>query len=370
MSQHNRRTVRSGHGSGSGRRMGGGHEEHEAHLVHDESNWLVSYADMMTLLFGFFVLMYAMSRVDQDKYIVVSKEVAKYFGGQSETNHQLTKLAHEVKALLAAENAADGIEISTSADGMVLVFDGALIFASGSAQLKPEMNDLMTKITQTVRAQEGLKAVRVEGHTDDEPIVSPTFPTNWELSAARATRVVRQFEAAGIAPERLEAEGFGSSRPLITNRDEKGNAIIENQLKNRRVVVNVTFGAQTTQAQKALESANFKLKEKGPSDPTASPIPEMNEPAMTAEETLKSRMEEAKVRMDAAQVKFKEAQELDKKRKELEQAERKVQELEAKVQTIEDQTKKMLQGPEASTGPQPASVAPTAPAAPAPGARK
>ena len=178
-------------------------EEEEPQLAHDESNWLVSYADMMTLLFGFFILMYSMSRVDDSKFTIVSKDVAKYFGGKVKDDAGVQILTKDVKnfigtfmkaipgkAVSAGEadqtlaqsgNNEDippekAVDIEEGPNTLVLKFKGSILFGSGSAQIKPDFEKMLTELGQKLKASQRVQEIRVEGHTDDSAIKSAVFP--------------------------------------------------------------------------------------------------------------------------------------------------------------------------------------------------
>ncbi len=253
---------KEGHGNGgekTHRRRkgdhGGSHEE--AGMAHDESNWLVSYADMMTLLFGFFVLMYTFSRIDETKFEVVRKDVAKYFGGQVKIDPTVKKLEEEVSDVISSAGLDKSIKMVTRDSELELRFQGNLHFVAGTATLSKDSAFVLEKLIDTVKRTVKADAVSVEGHTDDNPINSPNFPSNWELSSSRADTVIREFEKYGFDPSKLTTKGFGSSRPLLPNRDSTGNPLAANQELNRRVIVIIGFKHEMEDAIKAMKSGKF-----------------------------------------------------------------------------------------------------------------
>ncbi|RME18558.1 MAG: flagellar motor protein MotB [Bdellovibrio sp.] len=310
-------------------------------LHHDESNWLVSYADMMTLLMGFFVLMYAFSRVDRNKFAVVRKEIATYFGGQVKALPAVEAASKEIKNFVKKMELEKEVQISTTETGIILRFNGELLFNSGSAELVPEMRPVLTRIITMIKAQKNVEEVRVEGHTDDIPIFSPVFPTNWELSAARAARVVRQFEAAGFPETKLVAEGYGASRPEVPNRTPNGDPIKENLAKNRRVIINVSFGHDVNEASMALDSTQFVRPREGQEEVIQSPQEE-KEAHLSEEEQLKMRLEAAKRRLQVAQQKMREAQKIEREKAKKQALLKKVLELEKRAQEVETKAYQVL----------------------------
>lgn len=228
----------------------GSHNEHpehdddeEIHEAAHEEPWLVSYADMMTLLFGFFVLMYTfvLMRLDDnsDDLVKVRREVSKYFGGEFQV--PLEQVERNFKQLIVSNALTKSIQMRLSPEGLEVTFISTVLFDTGSAELRPEAKPTMMTLVKLVRERGINVEIRVEGHTDDRPILHSThFATNWELSSTRASTVVRLFEDAGFPARNLSAIGYGSARPLAPNRNSSGKPIEENMAKNRRVTIKVT----------------------------------------------------------------------------------------------------------------------------------
>lgn len=304
------------------------HDEEESHpMVHDESNWLVSYADLMTLLFGFFVIMYSISKVDEKKYTVVAKDFAKYFGGKVESITALDVQQKMVEGLLKSSLPEGTYQVASTPTGISIRFNSNLLFRPGSAKLQEEMYPVLTKLIEALQNHLDIEAIDFEGHTDDEPISSEYFPTNWELSSARATRILRQFESSGFKSETLTSMGYGSSRPEVPNRDEQGKALKENQAKNRRVVVNLTINMKDKARIKELLGKDFKLQESLKEQVSE----DKANPEIDTEENLRDRMELAKDKIKALQERVKKNSAIEKKRKAVEDLEKKAQDLEQKA---------------------------------------
>jgi chemotaxis protein MotB len=259
----NKKPEAPGHGGHGGGHAGGSkrHKKHPKHEdatpVHDESNWLVSYADMMTLLFGFFVLMYSFSKIDEKKFEIIRKDVARYFGGQVKTNPTVKHVEREIDEIITQAGIDKNVQLIARDSELELRFNGSFHFVPGTAQLTKESDFILGKLIDTIKRTVKADSVTVEGHTDDNPIASEKFPSNWELSAARASTVVRQFERFGFDPTKMTATGFGSSRPLVPNRDSKGEQLPENQEINRRVIVNIAFNRDIEDAIRAMKTGQF-----------------------------------------------------------------------------------------------------------------
>lgn len=234
----------------------------EEHPTHDEEPWLVSYADMMTLLFGFFVLMYVftLAKLDQapkpipPDMLLMRREVARYFGGRYAT--PLASVRDELVEALKELTGDGGLQVELTPEGMEITMQSSALFASGSAALNPQAAAALSGMARHVLTKPDSYAVMVEGHTDDAPIVMGVekWPTNWELSGARASAVVRLFESAGFPAERLSTLGLGSSRPLLPNRDRSGSPIAENRAQNRRIKVVVTLAKDASSSEASGKS--------------------------------------------------------------------------------------------------------------------
>lgn len=239
---------------------------HHGEGSHSEGEpWLVSYADMMTLLFGFFVLMYSIETAKKENVSDavmerVRKELAEYFGGTYSNPLQEVEKYINTSLGLAAKKQSNDITVKSTPEGMKIVIRSAMLFAPGSSQLSPEAEKLVGQMAAVVKASGAAGAVRVEGHTDDDPIKTAQFPSNWDLSSSRAVAVLRIFESAGIPPSRLTAVGYGSSRPEVPNRDEAGFPIKENQTMNRRVVVNIVNNLTLSDPDKTPSETPFEEK--------------------------------------------------------------------------------------------------------------
>jgi chemotaxis protein MotB len=222
--------------------------------------WLVSYADFMTLLFAFFAMMYAISSVDAHKLSQVSRGLQVAFddsarnraaAGQGVLPEPGTRIvaapvdpaafSARVARELATELLAHQIEITLESRGLVLSIPEAGTFAVGSDELSDAASTLIGRVAATIAGTPN--SIRVEGHTDDVPIHTKRFRSNWDLSTARATRVVEFLSTqVGISPTRLSAAGYGEFQPRVANDGAPGRA------QNRRVDI-VVLNESTTAAE-------------------------------------------------------------------------------------------------------------------------
>lgn len=202
-----------------------------------EGPWLVSYADMMTLLMGFFALIASFSKVDNTEFEKVKKEAVKYFGG--EYKEPYGDLAKTIQKVVAQNGMNEFVQVENGPEGVSVTFRGTLLFDSGSFELKEDARPLMTKIAEVVHEEASSHNVQVEGHTDNVPIKHAVIASNWELSALRAARVARLFEDQGFGKKQLAIQGWGEAQPLVPNLHQDGTENPQNQAKNRRVLIRI-----------------------------------------------------------------------------------------------------------------------------------
>lgn len=215
------------------------HEEHENH-----ERWLVSYADFITLLFAFFVVMYSTSSIQEGKYRAVSESAQAAFNPSSSTakkievgpklssgNRPKGKVEYiaAIKSVMKDFEQSKKLVVFQNSKGIVIRVTDTALFDSGNAEIKSDATeavDNLAGVLSTIR-----KDIQIEGHTDNIPISSPIYPSNWELSSSRATSIVRRFVDMGLEPSRLTAIGYGEFRPIAENDTEEGRS------KNRRVEI-------------------------------------------------------------------------------------------------------------------------------------
>ena len=205
----------------------------------DKEDWLITYADAITLLMAFFVMLLTFSKFDVPAFEEAAAAIKSNLTGRDATS-PIQLLRIEVQDVVYNMQADQVVKVRTDNKGVVIDLSSSAFYVPGSATIREEALPVLEKLTQNLIAPRyQTYVVEVEGHTDDDPISTEKFPSNWELSAARATRIVRYFTNMEMEPLRLRATGFADTQPLAPNRDIQGNAIKENQAKNRRVSVRV-----------------------------------------------------------------------------------------------------------------------------------
>lgn len=204
-----------------------------------DEDWMTTFADMVTLLLTFFIMLVSISKVDVVLFEQVKAGVAKGIGNR-DTVRPIQLLKIDVQDAVQAMKLEDVVAVGTDDQGLTIEFASSAFYEPGSAEIREEAIPALQRIAATIAAERytGFQ-IEVQGHTDDTGIATEIFPSNWELSASRATRVVRFFADTGITPERMEAIGYADTRPKVPNRDAYGDPLPANQDINRRVVVRV-----------------------------------------------------------------------------------------------------------------------------------
>ncbi len=231
------------------KRFDDGPENHE--------RWLISYADFITLLFAFFVVMYAISSVNEGKYQVFSTALVSAFGGDppppgallqqvlpipnvqarrrqealKRERDTMARIAQTVRSTMAPLVKEGRLRVTQNSRGVTVEINASELFDPGEAKLTAEAEEVLASLAEILRPDP--HAVQVEGHTDMTPISNPQFPSNWELSAVRAASVVRLFIRNGVPAGRLSVVGYGDTTPVAPNDDPVGRA------RNRRVAVTI-----------------------------------------------------------------------------------------------------------------------------------
>ena len=229
----------------------------------NHERWLLTYSDLITLLMIFFVILYASSSINQKKYDSVSNSFKEVFGGgknvvgeqqnppsksegdkinltkEKTEEEKLSQLKKEIDKSIKNAGLANSVNATLEKRGLVVSFNNRLFFDSGKAELRPECRDELIKISSILKKVPNY--IRIEGYTDNLPIKTEQFKSNWQLSSARAANV-SQFlvDKGAIEPEKVSAVGYSEYRPLESNSTEDG------RIKNRRVdivILNNKFNA-------------------------------------------------------------------------------------------------------------------------------
>ncbi|KYG61429.1 hypothetical protein AZI86_17090 [Bdellovibrio bacteriovorus] len=208
------------------------------HEEEGEGSWLVSYADMMTLLVGFFVVLQSFSKIDSSSFEKVKKETTQLFGGEYQMPFE--DLKKQLEEVVKKMNAGDQVVFTQTEEGIEITFRGALFFETGSYELRSEAIRLLTDLIPVISEKAKDFGIVVEGHTDSRPLLTDgPVATNWELSSIRACRVLRLFLEKGFAASKIKALGWGDTRSIASDKNPDGSWNEFNQAQNRRVVVKI-----------------------------------------------------------------------------------------------------------------------------------
>jgi chemotaxis protein MotB len=221
-------------------------EDHElAGEPPQDELWLVSYADLLTLLLGFFVLLLGASQLKGGRF----EQIAASLTGAKQAA-PLEGLRGRVEEVIAKGGLRDRVRTVRDAEGLGIELKDALLFESGSAEVRAEGSAVIAQVARLL-GELPARPIVVEGHTDDVPIHTAQYRSNWELSAQRAINVLLALEASGVSRARLSARGFADTRPLARiPRDgargiglprvaEDGDDLVGARAQNRRVVIHV-----------------------------------------------------------------------------------------------------------------------------------
>lgn len=279
----------------------------EEHVNHER--WVISYADFITLLFAFFVVMYSISSVNDGKYRVLSDSLVAAFQSASKTSdpialgenlatsgnqttpiplpvpgdfpnkedykygieglfddvepgaarqgefqdnqtRYLSKLSEKMASRLQTEISSGDVKIVNRGEWLEMSIQSSVLFGSGQADLSGSARALLQKAATILK--DGENPIQVEGFTDNIPIETEQFPSNWELSAARASAVVRWFIAQGVGAARLAAVGYGEQRAVASNDTEAGRS------QNRRISIIISTKTKEPEA-KTPTQVDYKL---------------------------------------------------------------------------------------------------------------
>lgn len=242
----------------------------------NHDRWMVSYADFITLLFAFFVVMYALSSINEGKYRVLSNSLVNAFGrvptapikgepppessilprplpprqrnaeALRREKEQLTGVARSILQVLAPLVEQGKVRVTQTPRGVNVEINASVLFSPGDATLSKGSVEALTAVAEVLKSDD--HAIQVEGHTDSVPIRNARFPSNWELSSVRASSVIRLFIDNGIEEKRLTAVGHGPTRPVGPNDTPEG------RLRNRRVSVMILSNLPETATEVPVEA--------------------------------------------------------------------------------------------------------------------
>jgi chemotaxis protein MotB len=209
----------------------------EVEFVVEESQgiapWVITFADMVTLLMVFFILLFAIGTVEQEKWRQITQVDEQTVHAVDEVgamvNREMVDIISEVEEFVFKNKLSGEVRVASDERGAVITISDVVLFPAGSADMTPKGQNTLRQVFDVLKQFN--YNVKVEGHTDNTPIHTLRFPSNWELSASRASQVAHMLIKDGFPPERLSVEGFAEFRPKVPNTSPENRAI------NRRIEV-------------------------------------------------------------------------------------------------------------------------------------
>jgi chemotaxis protein MotB len=263
----------------------------------NNERWLITYADLITLLLIFFIVLYSMSQINAQKFSELSQSMAIIFGqtgrsgvldgGRSvmpdpstfKERKNLSNTKEQIKRMIMKNGLEGKITVKKDSRGLVISIQDTIFFSKGSADLGIQAQDILTSVGQMLAQMPN--AIRIEGHTDNIPIHTQKFYSNWELSIARATSVLHHLlNTSHIPPERLSASGYGEYKPIASNKSEIGRRF------NRRVDIIIISEDEQKLEPPALSESTLEKSESQTSDKSQSISGETTVPAPSVHDEL------------------------------------------------------------------------------------
>lgn len=220
-----------------GPKGGGGH-------MKEDEQWLITYADTITNLMALFILIISISTINQAAFEQVQSKLKKQFSGK-DAPKPIEQIKKQVEKIVKDKKLESQVDVSSDNKGVVIEFASSAVFELGKADLAPGIKPAFAEMAKELKTKDYKNyTIEIEGHTDNTPIHTPEFPSNWELSARRATNVIRFFiDDQQVDKSRLKAAGYADIFPKVPNEDANHRPIAANQAKNRRIVLRLTPGA-------------------------------------------------------------------------------------------------------------------------------
>lgn len=204
--------------------------QHQGHEESDEG-WLVSYADLITLLFIFFAVMLSMSTISKVKVQFFSEQI------RQESTSSLSQFKKEIEEEIKKEKLDEHIRTSFDQEGLQIQFSERILFPSGEAQINSEGRELLKKVAEMLKKIDSQYSIAVIGHSDDRPIHTRQFSSNWDLSSKRSVNVLHFFSERGVNEKSLMVRAHASNHPLFPIDQNHGLSLEAARAQNRRVTV-------------------------------------------------------------------------------------------------------------------------------------
>lgn len=205
-----------------------------------DASWMETYGDMVTLLLCFFIMLASISKIDTVLFEKVQSGMTKEIGKQP-PQQPIESMRKELNDVVTSVQGGDmAADVGTDDRGVVLNLDASAMFDAGSANIKPSMMPLLKDLTATLNQPRfDNYRLEIQGHTDNIPVKTTQYPSNFDLSAARALATMRAMTALGVAEVKMIVAAYGQYSPRVPNTLEDGTPLPANQALNRRISVHV-----------------------------------------------------------------------------------------------------------------------------------
>jgi chemotaxis protein MotB len=221
----------------------------------EDNNWQVSYLDIITIVLGFLIILLSLSQITKSEFSSLSSIFGKLADQTEYFTTPIGNIQEELVILLKSEIEAGSLEIIRDLNDLRIRFKSDDLYSSGEAKLQAGSEDLLDRVLISMQQlQYNDFNIDIEGHTDNTPIQSSIYPSNWELSTARAANIVKYFNDMGIPARRLKASGYADSRPVI-DYDSLGYPFAASKETNRRVVLGLYYSSENLVNQENLEES-------------------------------------------------------------------------------------------------------------------
>lgn len=208
----------------------------------EDYEWLLTYSDMITLLLAFFAMLVAVSQMDIQLWEELKQGLRSDINKEENVKTPLAEIKADLEGELAQEKEQGLVNIDLNRNGIVLSFNSSSFYLSGEANLLPSGQNMIEKVNNAVTKLGFYEfKIDVEGHTDNVPIKTMVYPSNWELSVARASNIVKFFIEGGFSADRLKASGYADTKPVAPHKNDLGQDIEENRALNRRIVIRIYY---------------------------------------------------------------------------------------------------------------------------------
>jgi chemotaxis protein MotB len=206
----------------------------------EEDSWLMTYADTITNLLGFFALVLSFSAINSNTFSMFTDNI-KNSSTKNSVSQEINKLKSEIENILTDDLISKNFTLNFEDGAICISGNSTTFFHSGNAKLTVESKEKLLEIIKKLKLLKFKYNVEIEGHSDGQPIFNSEYKTNWELSSARANNVLNFFMENGIQPEIMKSTSFGDTKPLMPNYNKDGTINLKNMATNRRIVVKIFY---------------------------------------------------------------------------------------------------------------------------------